>query len=445
MQRKPLTFESIFVFWAPLAATWLMMAAEGPFLAAVIARLADPKYNLAAYGVAFSFAVLVEAPIIMIMSASTALVKDRDSFLKLRNFTYGLNGIVTLIMLIFLIPTVFDPITQKLIKLPENVARLTHYACIVFIPWPAAIGYRRFYQGILIRSNLTRRVAYGTVVRLSTMASAALICHRLFELEGAVVGALALSAGVCAEAAVSRIMVHTSLEQLPSRQSSNSVEKSLGYKDITDFYYPLALTSILALVIYPLVTFFVGHSHMAIESLAVLPVVSSLVFIFSSMGLSFQEVGIALLGKNNEGYKPLRNFAALLGLAVTGGLAIMAFTPLSYIWFHSISGLSMELNRFAILPTRILTLLPGLMVLLSFQRSVLVNSRETKPITLGTGIEVLSIVTLLLITIKLGMIGAIAAALSLFIGRLFANVYLFGPYSRVLKREQDPLLTFQQI
>ncbi|GAF80131.1 unnamed protein product, partial [marine sediment metagenome] len=25
-------------FWAPLAATWFMMAAEGPFLAAVIAK-----------------------------------------------------------------------------------------------------------------------------------------------------------------------------------------------------------------------------------------------------------------------------------------------------------------------------------------------------------------------------------------------------------------------
>ena len=92
-EKEPLTYKKIFFFWAPLAATWLMMATEGPFLAAVIARLANPKYNLAAYGVAFSFAVLIEAPIIMIMSASTALVKDKDSFFKLRNFTYVLNGI----------------------------------------------------------------------------------------------------------------------------------------------------------------------------------------------------------------------------------------------------------------------------------------------------------------------------------------------------------------
>ena len=63
------------------------MSIEGPFLSAIIARMVDPKFNLAAYGVAFSFALIVEAPVIMLMSASTALVKDYHSFKKLRNFT----------------------------------------------------------------------------------------------------------------------------------------------------------------------------------------------------------------------------------------------------------------------------------------------------------------------------------------------------------------------
>jgi len=70
MQR--LTTRKIFKFWLPLAGTWLMMSIEGPFIAAIIARLADPKFNLAAYGVAFSFALIIEAPVIMMMTASTS-------------------------------------------------------------------------------------------------------------------------------------------------------------------------------------------------------------------------------------------------------------------------------------------------------------------------------------------------------------------------------------
>lgn len=67
--------KTILTFWIPLAATWLMMSLEGPYLSALIARLAEPKFNLAAYGIAFSLALIIEAPVIMMMSASTALVK----------------------------------------------------------------------------------------------------------------------------------------------------------------------------------------------------------------------------------------------------------------------------------------------------------------------------------------------------------------------------------
>jgi len=435
MDGQRLTFKKIFHFWTPLAATWFMMAVEGPFLAAVIARLVDPKYNLAAYGVAFSFAVLMESPIIMIMSASNALVKDRNSFLKLRNFTYVLNGIITVGMLIFLLPAVFNFITLRLIGLPENVSRLTHYACIVLLPWPAAIGYRRFYQGILVSSHLPKRVAYGTVIRLSSMATTALICYGFFNLTGAVVGALALTLGVMAEAVASKLMARKSVNHLLLKKSK---EKSLSYRFISAFYFPLALTSILGLAVQPMVTFFIGHSRMALESLAVLPVINSLVFIFRSTGFSFQEVAIALFGENNEFYKPLRNFAVLLGLIVTAGLSFVAFTPLSFLWFHKVSGLSLELTRFTNLPTRIMSIMPGLMVLLSFQRALLVNNKKTKPITIATIIEVVAIIAVLLFTIDFfGIVGAIAAALSLIIGRLLANGYLFIPAFQVLRNKKQ--------
>ena len=54
-----LSRRRILRFWLPLEATWLMMAIEGPFLAAVIARLPAPKENLAAFGVAAALAWIV--------------------------------------------------------------------------------------------------------------------------------------------------------------------------------------------------------------------------------------------------------------------------------------------------------------------------------------------------------------------------------------------------
>lgn len=423
MSVSKLTYKKILIFWLPLAATWLMMSVEGPFLAAIIARLQDAKFNLAAYGVAFSLALIIEAPIIMMMSASTALVQERQSYFKLRNFNFWLSALITLAMLALIIPDIFHFLTIKLIGLPENVAHLTHISTIILLPWPGAIGYRRFYQGILIRNNLTRRVAYGTILRLISMSSFALLFYFLKITEGAYVGAGALSFGVISEALAIRLMAHQVLNKLIN--GSKEPDKKLTYHSITSFYYPLALTSILGLGINPFITFFMGHSRFALESLAVLPVVNSLVFIFRSVGLSYQEVAIALMGEDWREYKALRNFALILGISASSLLATIVFTPLAAMWFMDISGLSAELARFAILPAQILVLIPALSVLLSFQRAMLVNSKHTSPISIATLLEVSAIIVMLYFLIySFDLIGATAAAAALITGRLCANLFL---------------------
>lgn len=425
-----LTYKKILIFWMPLAATWLMMSVEGPFLAAVIARLAEPKFNLAAYGVAFSFALIIEAPVIMIMSASTALVKDAKSFIKLRNFTYLLNTVITVLMLIGLIPSIFYFISQDLIGLPYEVARLTHVASIILIPWPSTIGYRRFFQGILIRNNLTRRVAYGTIIRLSSMALTALILYNFINVDGVVVGAAALSVGVTFEAIASKLMALKILHHIKKIPG-----KDITFRFIYNFYYPLALTSMIALGVHPVVIFFIGQAKMPIESLAVLPVINALVFIFRSIGLSYQEVGISLLGDQFEGFRFLRNFALILGLSTFGILSLVAFTPLSEFWFKTVSGLSNELSDLARLPLKLFVPISALSVLLSWQRSVLVKAQITKPITWATVIEVAGIILVLyLATLYTNMIGAVVAVIALVFGRIGANVYLHFPYKKSYNR-----------
>jgi O-antigen/teichoic acid export membrane protein len=419
--QTDLSYRKIFIFWIPLAATWLMMSVEGPFLAALIARSPMPKFNLAAYGVAYSFALIIEAPVIMMMSASTALVKDFNSFIKLRNFTFALSAIITIIMLILIIPDIFYFITTDLINLPDEVSRLTHIATVILIPWPGAIGYRRFYQGVLIRNELTRRVAYGTIIRLAAMAMTATVLFIFVKAEGVIIGAASLTAGVTSEAIASRFMVNDVLRKLKLKIS----DKIISFKEIFNFYYPLALTSLIGLGIQPLVTFLVGQSQMAIESLAVLPVVTSFVFIFRAMGLSYQEVVIALLSQNKKNYKKIVNFAVILAISLVAVLAIISFSSLSLIWFKDISGLSEFLSEFARIPLMIMAMFPALTVLINVQRGILVSQNFTKPITLATVIEFIFVIVSMLVAIKyFSAVGAIAATMAFVIGRIMANAFL---------------------
>ena len=450
------TQKSIFLFWAPLAATWLMMAAEGPFLAAVIARLGDPTFNLAAYGVAYAFAILVEAPVIMLMSAATALGRDSVAYLRLRNFTWGLNALATALLLVVLVPWVHRTLMEGIVGLPPEVADLTYGALWLFLPWPAAIGYRRFLHGLLIRTGRTRLVAYGTVIRLLTMAAVATFLYTAAGWPGAWVGAAALSAGVVAEAVVAQFMALTTVRELKAVPEGGGgrgggggslkspARQAPGYRDIARFYYPLALTSLIGLTVQPMLTFFMGRAPFPLESLAVFPVVHALSFIFRSLGLSFQEAAIALLGDHHEHARSVGRFAWVLGLGSSAALALVAFTPLADLWFVRISGLEPELARFAVTPARILVPLPALSVALSYQRAILVQAHRTGPITLATATEVALIaLTFTLAGWGLGWVGVTAAFVAFLFGRAGANGFLVAPVraalarSRSLSREEE--------
>ncbi len=412
-----------------------MMATEGPFLAAVIARLPDPTFNLAAHGVAFALAILIEAPVIMLMSAATSLVRDRVSYLKLRNFARFLSLVTTGLLLLLLIPGVYRWLTGTVIGLPAEVADLTYGALFFFLPWPSAIGYRRFLQGVLIRAGKTRLVAWGTVIRLVGMSVAALVGFLIFDMPGAWVGGLALGTGVTVEAIAARFMAAASVRDLLERKGDLEARgREVTYWDIAAFYFPLALTSMIGLTVQPLLTFFMGRSIAPIESLAVFPVVHALSFFFRAMGLAFQDAAIALMGDRFTHLPELTRFGFNLGLAVTAGLALVAFTPLSDLWFGTVSGLTPELTHFALTPTRILVPLPFLSVLLSFQRAILVEGRQTKYITVASALEVASVaVVFVVLGWRLDFVGVTAAFAAFLAGRLVSNMYLLAPCRALLR------------
>jgi len=439
---QKLSQRTILAFWTPLAATWVMMAVEGPFVAAIIARLPDPTYNLAAHGVAFALAVLFEAPVMMLMSAATSLVRDRTSFLRLRRFSRGLALGATGMVLLVLAPPVYDTLMLTVMRLPPEVADLTHGALLFLIPWPAAIGYRRFLQGVMIRAGKTRLVAYGTMLRICGMVTGALFGFLVLDIPGAWVGAISLVTGVVTEAAAARFMAAGTVRALLAGERDGPTPREIPYAEIASFYFPLALTSLIGLAVQPMLTFFMGRSVSPVESLAVFPVVLALSFFFRSLGLAFQDVAIALMGERFENLPELRRFGAGLGLAVSGGIALVAFTPLSDVYFMTISGLSPELTSFALTPARIIVPMPALSVLLSTQRAILVEGRRTRFITVASAIEIVAVATIFVaLGWGLGTVGATAAFAAFLGGRMASNTYLYFGCLTVLRGSRELVVT----
>ncbi|MDX1437500.1 MAG: hypothetical protein R3335_11855, partial [Anaerolineales bacterium] len=129
IQTHPTTAEvplkKVFTTWWPLAASWFLMGLELPAVSAVIARLSDPEINLAAYGgVVFALALLIEAPIIMMLAASTALSKNQVAFQRLFRFMMVLAGGLTLLHILVAFTPLYYIVVEDLIGAPPKVVEI---------------------------------------------------------------------------------------------------------------------------------------------------------------------------------------------------------------------------------------------------------------------------------------------------------------------------------
>jgi len=358
----------------------------------------------------------------MLLSASTALARDWPSYRALRRFVLLLNGGVTLLLVVIVMPPVFRALAERLLGLPPEVAALAHRATLLLLPWPAAIGTRRFYQGLLVRNHQTRRVAYGTVLRLICMSLTAGALALGTHLPGACIGALSLSAGVVAEAAASRWMARHILRAMRSGPDEGPAPSQV---QLARFYLPLALTSVLSMCTGPLLILFMGRGANPVACIAAWPVVQAFNFFFRSGGVAFQEVGVALRGPDHRPAQGVGRAALALALTVTAVLGLILATPLARLWFTGVVGLAPELLPYVLLPARVLLVYPALEYLLSFQRSGWILAGRTRVITAASALEIGALVLVMaVLVLGLGLPGTLAAALALTVGRLTACGYL---------------------
>ena len=439
-QQSNLNMGKVASIWWPLAASWLLMSVELPFTSAVIARLALPEITLAAFGsVVFPIAVAVEAPIIMLLTASTALCRDWHSYLKVRRYMMVMGAVLTGIHGLIAFTPFFDFLVGRLMGVPPEIMGPARIGLQIMLLWTWAIAYRRFNQGILIRFGRSRVVSGGTLIRLLTVISVLGSGWYIGSLPGIVVAAVAVSAGVLAEAAFVGWKVRPMLSEyqggtLEGGPEFSRVEAAITVVSFTAFYLPLAMTSILRLAFQPVISSAVSRSPLALESLAVWPVLYGLFFILRCSGYAYQEVAVSLLDRKG-GKKALERFAAMISLGATAAFFLIALTPLSRLWFEEFSGLPENLSRLGETGIWFGCLLPALSVYQSWFQARLVHLRRTRGVTESVVMYILSSSLVLVIAVLSGsIVGLYAAVLSLTIGISVQTGWLMWRCRREEKR-----------
>ncbi|MGC9529278.1 MAG: hypothetical protein ACP5G2_01480 [Candidatus Bipolaricaulaceae bacterium] len=365
--------------WWPLAASWLLMALEGPAISAIVARLVQPELHLAAYGgLVLPLSLFIEAPIIMLLAASTALSKDWRSYTFLRNFTHGLSAGLTLLHVLVVYTPLYYWVARGVIGAPPEIVEPGRWGLMIMVPWTWSIAYRRFNQGVLIRFGHSLSVGLGTAIRLGAGGIALAVGYAVGTVPGIVVAAAATIAGVVSEATFVGLRVRPVLRR--QLRPAPPVAERLTMRGFLSFYVPLSLTPLIFLVARPIGSAAISRMPQALSSLAVWPVLTGLVFMLRSFGVSYNEVVVALLDRPRSS-PALRKFAGLLTCVTTAVLLAVAATPLARLWFQGISGLSAELAGLAERGLWLALLLPALTVLQSWFQGVILHTRRTGAIT----------------------------------------------------------------
>jgi len=436
---QTLSLRKIFTTWWPLAASWFFMGTELPLISAVMARLADPKIHLAAYGgVVFPLALIIEAPIIMLLAASTALSKDTASYQKIYRFMMWAGGLLTVLHFLLAFTPLYYPVVVGWMAVPDEIVEPARLGLMIMIPWTWTIAYRRYQQGVLIRFGYSRAVGIGTAIRLASNASMLtflLILDRMnasLTIPGIVVGTSGIAAGVIAEAIYAGLRVRPVLRG--ELRQAPTVEPALTWRVFNTFYIPLVLTSVINMIAQPAGPAAISRMPFALESLAALPVVSGLAFMFRSMGFAYNEVVVALLDQRGS-TNNLRRFAYYLTGISTFGIVLIAATPLSTFWFVQVSGLDPELSVLARGGLWAAALWPGLSVLQNWYQGVLVSERKTYQVTISVVILVIATLGALFIGAATGrFVGLYVGITAFVIGQAAQVVWLWWAARPVLEK-----------
>ena len=391
--------RKIIKVWFPLAASWLLMGIEMPAITAVLARLTHPEISLATHGgIVFPLALLIEAPVIMLLSASTALSKDEDSYRKIYRFMMILGASLTVLHILVAFTPLYDVLIVKLLGIPEEIIESGRIGLRFMLPWTWSIAYRRFQQGVMIRFGHSRAVGVGTLVRLSTDVVVLGAGLMIGSIPGYIIGPVTQGLSTFAEAVYSGIRVRPILKyQLKPAEKADP----LTWKAFFAFYVPLMLTSFLSLVWQPIGSAAISRMPRALDSLAVWSVVSGLIFMLRSVGVAFNEVVVALVDQRGSS-KDLRKFTTGLSTAVTVFHILIAATPLAFLWFTYVSGLPPSLVDLSIIGFWFGLPMPLMSVLQSWYQGTILYSGKTKGIPESMAIFLVTVLIILGVGVALG-------------------------------------------
>ena len=410
------TTKELWRQFLPLSLTDITMALCDPLISLTLAHLPNSRASLAATGVAKSQAVFFESPIIMLLHASNALAPSRASRRALFKFTAMLTALLTLLMAILVWPPLFHHVGTQWLGLDTQLLEETRLALSLLLLWPAAIGWRRYYQGLLIHHGR------GTDVGRASLSRAALLTTFLgvgyvAGIPGTLLASAALMLGVLCELAFVLRAAHNHglIDRASSASASDAnqeqAEEQVTFHRIFRFYWPLANSMLVVWGGRALLIGLVGQAIDSGVSLAAWPAAWGLVLLVANSTRMVQQVTI-----RNRHHTPtprLLSFTLSVGALGSMILLLLGLGPLGQSAMRLFLGGDESLASAALPVLRICVLVPLMVALQNTTQGFLIGDGRTQRVNAATWIGTSALLSVAWWLLHRGWPGATAAALAM--------------------------------
>lgn len=402
------------------------MSIESPISISLISRLPQPVEHTATFLVLMGLALWIESPIIDLLATSTTLCRDRQSFAVISRFVLWLMAWCTVVHALASLAPLYNLITNELLGVPSEVSALLRTPLAIMIPWSACIGWRRYRQGLLIRSGRTRAVGFGTAVRMGTMAVVGVLLYQTHRFTGTELAAIALIASVFAEAVFAHLASRQTVRELPASEGP-----PLEMSKLLRFHLPLTATTMLTLATIPIVSAAVAKSQGPVLQMAAWQVTSTLLWMHRTVVFALPEVIITLY-KDQESIAKLRAFCLGVGAAASGFLALLWVARLDVVFFLRVLGAAPRTAETAHFALGLCLLFPFIGALQSYARGMLTVRHLTMPRLFAVVAGMVFLLVGLWLGLKLQWAGVAIAAFAMTIGLIAEWVVLTASNVRSL-------------
>ena len=393
--------------------------------------MASPEIYLSAFAVAKSLMQLIQSPVMMVRQAVTSLVKDSESYYKVRRFIIAVVAMVVGIFAIMAFSGLGRWVFENIMGIKGDILDKAVITLRVLMLFPAAVTLRSFMQGIAIKFEKNPVITVGTTMRIIFVTLMVIFINKI-PLPGAVIAGLMFLGAVTVEALVVFIGTKVLIKDIPGGlDRMKNISEVKGQKVtnnlILTFFTPLAATALIRTLAKPIINTGLARTPSPEVAISAYAVAWGLGIIFVSPLMMFHQVPINYVGeKTDKNLQAVKRFAIYLGIFLSILLSITAFTNLGYYIIRNWIGATEQISKMSIDVLKLMSIYPIIRVAREFYWGLLMKRHMTKYISRA---KVIGLIVLTITIFVMTLIKPANPAIIGIIGMLFSQagefLYLF--------------------